>query len=79
LASFAPKFTRRGGRELFVSRKGAKPAKQQWELLVFGCGYAALGSSPNFMVLIIMSEKQVFTGLYYRGSTPPFVNGPRVV
>jgi hypothetical protein len=39
LASFAPL------PELFVSRKGAKPAKQQWELLVFGGGYAALGSS----------------------------------
>jgi hypothetical protein len=32
-------------REEFVSRKGAKPAKQQWEILVFGCGYAALGFS----------------------------------
>ena len=28
LASFAPKFTRRGGRELLVSRQGAKLAKQ---------------------------------------------------
>jgi hypothetical protein len=37
LASFAPL------RELFVSRKGAKPAKQQSELLVFGCGYGRAG------------------------------------
>jgi hypothetical protein len=49
-------------RELFVSRKGAKPAKQQWGLLVFGCGYAALGSSRTHG-LIILSEKQVFTDL----------------
>ena len=36
LASFAPL------RELYVSRKGAKPAKRQECLLVFGCAYAAL-------------------------------------
>jgi hypothetical protein len=56
LASFAPL------RELFVSREGAKPAKQQRELLVF---YARAGLIADFMVLIILSEKQVSTGLYY--------------
>ena len=36
LASFAPL------PELFVSRKGAKLAKRQWELFVLVCGFAAL-------------------------------------
>ena len=64
LASFATL------RELFVSRQGAKPAKQQWQLLGICLRLYRARLIADFMLLINLSEKQGFTDLYYEGSLP---------